>query len=160
LSSPILGTRHQHWADEADCADAADAIARHRSLADACVELRGPLGAGKTTFVRHLLHALGVKGSIKSPTYTLMEPYEVARDGVPLSIAHFDFYRFDDPQEWEDAGFRDAFAAPGLKLVEWPEKAAAFLPVPDLCVHIDPHADESRDVRIDAHTARGVELLS
>jgi len=89
-----------------------------------------------------------------------MEPYEVVRDGVPLSIAHFDFYRFDDPQEWEDAGFRDAFAAPGLKLVEWPEKAAAFLPVPDLCVHIDQRADESRDVRIVAHTARGMELLS
>jgi len=160
LSSPILETRHERWPDEAACAGAAAAVAAHRSLADACVELHGPLGAGKTTFVRHLLHALGVQGSIKSPTYTLMEPYEVARDGAPLSIAHFDFYRFDDPQEWEDAGFRDAFAAPGLKLVEWPEKAAAFLPVPDLCVHIDPRADESRDVRIDAHTARGVELLS
>ena len=160
MSLPILGTRHQRWPDEAACAAAATALAAHRSLADACVELHGPLGAGKTTFVRHLLHALGVQGSIKSPTYTLMEPYEVARDGAPLGIAHFDFYRFDDPQEWEDAGFRDVFAAPGLKLVEWPEKAAAFLPVPDLRLHIEPFADESRDVRIDAHTARGAELLS
>ena len=160
MSLPILGTRHQRWPDEAACAAAATALAEHRSLADACVELHGPLGAGKTTFVRHLLHALGVQGSIKSPTYTLMEPYEVARDGAPLAIAHFDFYRFDDPQEWEDAGFRDVFAAPGLKLVEWPEKAAAFLPVPDLRLHIEAFADESRDVRIDAHTARGAELLS
>ena len=131
----------------------------HRALTDACIELHGPLGAGKTTFVRHLLHALGVEGSIKSPTYTLMEPYEIARGGTPLAIAHFDFYRFDDPQEWEDAGFRDAFAARGLKLVEWPEKAAAFLPVPDLRIRIEPQVDDSRDVRFEALTARGLDLL-
>ena len=156
---PILGTRHLRWADEGACAQAATALAAHASLADACIELHGPLGAGKTTFVRHLLHALGVQGSIKSPTYTLMEPYELVRDGTPTVASHFDFYRFDDAQEWEDAGFRDVFAAPGLKLVEWPEKAAAFLPVPDLRMHIEPREDESRDVRIVAHTARGMELL-
>ncbi len=73
------------------------------ALRDAFIELHGPLGAGKTTFVRHLLHALGVAGRIKSPTYAVVEPYAV--DG--LAISHFDFYRFDDPREWEDAGFRD-----------------------------------------------------
>ena len=160
MSSPILGTRDQRWPDEGACAQSAAAVAAHPALADACIELHGPLGAGKTTFGRHLLHALGVRGSIKSPTYTLMEPYETDRDGARWPVAHFDFYRFDDPQEWEDAGFRDVFAARGLKLVEWPEKAAAFLPVPDLRIRIDPQPDESRDVRIEAHTARGVELLS
>ena len=121
---PILGTRLVHWPDEAACAASAAALAgaRRRSR-DAFIELHGPLGAGKTTFVRHLLHALGVDGRVKSPTYAVMEPYERPGHGG-FAIAHFDFYRFDDPQEWEDAGFRDVFAEPGLKLVEWPEKAA------------------------------------
>ena len=69
-----------------------------------------------------------------------MEPYEVARPDGPMQISHFDFYRFDDPHEWEDAGFRDVFAAPGLKLVEWPEKAAEFLPPADLSIVIEPGA--------------------
>ena len=72
---------------------------------------------------------------------------------------HFDFYRFDDPQEWEDAGLRDVFAGPGLKLAEWPEKARALLPPADLRVHIEPQADESRRVTFTAQSARGLELL-
>ena len=91
-----------------------------RRLRNAFIELQGALGAGKTTFARHLLRALGVTGRIKSPTYAVMEPYELPRSRRP---AHFDFYRFDDPHEWEDAGFRDVFASAGLKLAEWPEKA-------------------------------------
>jgi tRNA threonylcarbamoyladenosine biosynthesis protein TsaE len=158
--SPILGTRHLRWPDEAACAQSAAALAAHPALDAAVVELHGPLGAGKTTFVRHLLHALGVEGAVKSPTYTLLEPYEVARGGAAHPVGHFDFYRFDDPREWEDAGFRDVFAAPGLKLIEWPQKAAEFLPVPDLRISIEPQVDESRDVRLDAHTERGLELLS
>ncbi len=90
------------------------------------------MGAGKTTLVRHLLQALGVTGRIKSPTYAVVEPYELPG----LNIWHFDFYRFADPREWEDAGFRDIFASPGLKLSEWPEKAGAQLPVPDLDIYI------------------------
>ena len=127
-----------------------------RALADAYVELHGPLGAGKTTYARHLLHALGVEGRVKSPTYTVMEPYQVAT----LAIAHFDFYRFDDPQEWEDAGFRDVFAAPGLKLAEWPEKAAGLLPVADLQIHIEPLDGDLRSVRYEARTPRGMELIA
>ena len=155
----ILETRTHPWPNEAACAASAAALARHAGLHDAFVELHGPLGAGKTTFVRHLLHALGVQGRVKSPTYAVMEPYELDADGGSFHIWHFDFYRFDDPQEWEDAGFRDVFATPGLKLAEWPEKAAGLLPEADLRIHIEPLADPLRRVRLDAHSALGVALL-
>ena len=156
----ILETRTEHWPDEAACGASAAALARHRGLLDAYVELHGPLGAGKTTFARHLLHALGVAGRVKSPTYAVMEPYELLHDGAPFAIWHFDFYRFNDPQEWEDAGFRDVFASRGLKLAEWPEKAEGLLPRADLCIHIEPLEGDARRARFDAHTALGVELLA
>lgn len=151
----ILGTRTLHWPDEAACADAAARLAQNAALHDAFIALHGPLGAGKTTFVRHLLRALGVTGRIKSPSYAVLEPHQAG----DLAISHFDFYRFADPAEWADAGFRDLFAAPGLKLVEWPEKAAGMLPAPDLDLHLLPEADETRQVRVEAHTARGGQLL-
>jgi tRNA threonylcarbamoyladenosine biosynthesis protein TsaE len=131
-------------------------MARQPGLRRAFVELHGDLGAGKTTFVRHLLHALGVAGRIKSPTYTLVEPYQAP--GLP--IWHFDFFRFNDPGEWEDAGLRDLFAAEGLKLVEWPEKAAQLLPGADLVMRIEMRADQSRHVTLQARTPLGRELLS
>ena len=106
----ILGSRTLLWSTEDDCAATAQALAAAPSLREAYVELHGPLGAGKTTFARHLLRALGVPGRVKSPTYAVMEPYETPGGAV----WHFDFYRFNDPQEWEDAGFRDIFAGPGL----------------------------------------------
>jgi tRNA threonylcarbamoyladenosine biosynthesis protein TsaE len=152
---PILGTSQATWADEPACARDASRLAGAPALRDAFVELAGPLGAGKTTFVRHLLHAMGVQGRIKSPTYAVVETYEL--DGAALS--HFDFYRFDDPQEWEDAGLRDLFGAPGLKLVEWAEKAAPLLPVPDLRVTLTPHDGTVRGVRFDAMTPIGLQLL-
>jgi tRNA threonylcarbamoyladenosine biosynthesis protein TsaE len=152
----ILGSRLLHWAEEADCAACAQALAARPALADAYLELHGPLGAGKTTFVRHLLRALGVQGRVKSPTYTVMEPYELPGQ---RTAAHFDFYRFTDPREWADAGFREVFAAPGLKLAEWPEHAAAVLPVADLRLYIAPQPDDSRQVRLEAGTPRGLALL-
>ncbi|WP_425342706.1 tRNA (adenosine(37)-N6)-threonylcarbamoyltransferase complex ATPase subunit type 1 TsaE [Piscinibacter koreensis] len=154
----ILESRHWHWPDEVACAATAARLAA-LPLATEFIELNGPLGAGKTTFVRHLLHALGVHGHVKSPTYALMEPYDVERDGAPLALWHFDFYRFDDPNEWEDAGFRDIFASPGVKLVEWPDKAGDLLPVPDLRITIEPGDGERRTVRADALSAAGVGLL-
>ena len=157
---PILETRTEAWPDEAACAAAAAALGRHTHLADAYVELHGPLGAGKTTFVRHLLHALGVPGRVKSPSYAVLEPYELDHAGAPLCVWHFDFYRFDDPQEWEDAGFRDIFAGPGLKLAEWPEKAARLLPAPDLRIDIEPLEGEARRVRWTAQSKLGRELLA
>lgn len=130
-------------------------------LQDSKLELDGPLGAGKTTFVRHLLRALGATGRIKSPTYAVVEPYELSLpDGRQLAVSHFDFYRFSDPREWDDAGFRDIYAAPGLKLAEWAEKAAPQLPTPDLRLTLDPQADDSRRVQADAFSATGQALLA
>ncbi|MDQ6629599.1 MAG: tRNA (adenosine(37)-N6)-threonylcarbamoyltransferase complex ATPase subunit type 1 TsaE [Pseudomonadota bacterium] len=156
----MLESRQLRWPDEAACAGTATALAARRGLADAFIELHGPLGAGKTTFVRHLLQRLGVAGTVKSPTYALLEPYVADAASGRFDIAHFDFYRFDDPGEWEDAGFRDVFAKPGLKLVEWPDKAAAVLPRCDLRIEIVPdEPGTARDVRLDAMTARGRSLL-
>ncbi len=85
----------------------------------------------------------------------MVEPHEAPG----LAIWHFDFYRFSDPREWEDAGFRDIFASPGLKLAEWPEKAAALIPPADLAIHIEALDDHERSVALHAHTARGRQLL-
>ena len=133
------------WADEAAAAQCARQLAQALGeRPDAVIELHGPLGAGKTTFVRHLLRALGVAGRIKSPSYAVMEPYGLPSGG---NASHFDFYRFNDPREWEVAGFRDVFAAPGLKVCEWPEKAAGVLPRADLQLFLDIADDDSRSVR-------------
>lgn len=161
----ILETRQQHWSDETACEATAQALARHPGLRRACIELHGPLGAGKTTFARHLLRALGVSGRIKSPSYAIVEPHEVpastAADKLDkLNIWHFDFYRFGDPREWEDAGFRDLFASPGLKLVEWPEKAAGLLPEADLVLSLSPQDDDSRTAHWQAGTPLGATLLN
>ena len=130
-------------------------------MRNAVVELHGDLGAGKTTFVRHLLRALGVAGRIKSPTYAVVEPHEApATPHTPaLAIWHFDFYRFTDPREWEDAGFRDVFASPGLKLLEWADHARAVLPTPDLALALQTQADDSRAATLSAHTPHGQALL-
>lgn len=166
---PILEARIALWTGEADCAAAARALADKPTLRDAIIELHGTLGAGKTTFVRHLLRALGVTGHVKSPTYAVMEPYALPGPGEPEpGIWHFDFYRFDDPQEFEDAGFRDVFASAGLKLVEWPERAAGLLPPCDLRIEIamidapsdDPDRDDvRRRVTWQAGTPLGRSLL-
>ena len=156
---PILGTRQLHWPDEAACAALAQTLARGPGIGQAFIALHGPLGAGKTTFVRHLLRALGVQGRIKSPTYAVVEPYELPGLDQGMSISHFDFYRFTTPREWADAGFRDVFAAPGLKLAEWPEKVEGLLPQPDLALWIEPGPQETRTVRLDALTPLGLGLI-
>jgi tRNA threonylcarbamoyladenosine biosynthesis protein TsaE len=156
---PIVGIPplSLRWAGEEDTRAFAERLAAHPAIADAFIALHGDLGAGKTTLVRHLLRALGAQGRIKSPTYAVVEPYE-----LPAHAAwHFDFYRFDDPREWEDAGFRDIFAGPGLKLAEWPEKAAGLLPTADLDIDMVLAEDDAhRRVTVRANTPRGAELLS
>ena len=156
--APIVGTAPSPltWQGEEDTRAFAERLAGHAAIGDAFIALHGDLGAGKTTLVRHLLRALGAQGRIKSPTYALVEPYELPS----LNAWHFDFYRFDDPKEWEDAGLRDLFASEGLKIAEWPEKAEGLLPVADLDIHIAVDEQERRHVRLQAHTARGRELLA
>ena len=157
------------WRDEADTrafpARLAGALLALPHSGDALIELHGDLGAGKTTLARHLLQALGVSGRIKSPTYALLEPYQLHLPTGPLAVSHLDFYRLGDPQEWEDAGLRDLFAAPGLKLVEWPERVAALMPAPDLRVFIDltgaiEPAPPVRQVRLQAVSLTGQALLA
>lgn len=155
LHAPILETRTWHWPDEAACERQAARLATSPALREAFIELCGSLGAGKTTFARHLLRALGVQGRIKSPSFAVMESYDLP--GLP--IAHIDFYRFDDAHEWHDAGLRDVFAAPGLKIVEWPDKAQGLLPTADLRLDIRIVDEHQRRVAVQAMTARGVELL-
>ncbi len=154
------------WPDEAATQAFALVLAKRPAIGKAMIELNGDLGAGKTTFVRHLLSALGVPDRIKSPTYAVLETYSLAlpsdTDSMlnSITISHFDFYRFNDPREWEDAGFRDIFASQGLKLVEWPEKAGAYLPKADLQIAIEVLSDESRVVTLSAFTAVGTELIA
>ncbi|HVE10303.1 MAG TPA: tRNA (adenosine(37)-N6)-threonylcarbamoyltransferase complex ATPase subunit type 1 TsaE [Paraburkholderia sp.] len=101
------------------------------------VHLVGDLGAGKTTLVRATLRALGHTGRVRSPTYTLVEPYAVSRSDGELELYHFDLYRFNDPAEWADAGFREYFDRGAICLVEWPQRAGALLGVPDLVFSLD-----------------------
>ena len=117
------------------------------------VTLEGDLGTGKTTFVRHLLQAMGVTGRIKSPTYAVVESYDM------IKLWHFDFYRFNDPQEWEEAGFRDIFASPGYKLAEWPKKTGDLLPEPDIAILIVANMDESRMVTLRTYTPLGEQVV-
>ena len=151
--APIVKTLR--WPDEAATQHFAEALAALPEAAHAFIALHGDLGAGKTTLVRHLLRALGVTGRIKSPTYAVVEPYELPE----LSIWHFDFYRFADPREWEDAGFRDIFASTGLKLAEWPEKAGTVLPCADMDITLVTTPDAARNVTLRANTPTGLALL-
>jgi tRNA threonylcarbamoyladenosine biosynthesis protein TsaE len=114
------------------------------------VTLNGPLGAGKTTLVRGLLRALGHAGAVKSPTFTLVEPYELNN----RRFFHFDLYRLKDSEELEFLGIRDYLAGPDLCVVEWAERAKGLLPAPDVAVMIAP-ANHGRSVTVTAHTPRG-----
>jgi tRNA threonylcarbamoyladenosine biosynthesis protein TsaE len=118
------------------------------------VHLRGDLGVGKTTLVRGLLRALGHQGPVKSPTYTLVEVYEVSR----LHLHHFDFYRFHDPREWIDAGFRESFNGRNVSLVEWPERAAGLLPPPDVEITLAV-SGSGRSASLQANSPTGVQCL-
>lgn len=112
------------------------------------VYLRGELGAGKTTLVRGLLRALGYLGAVRSPTYTLIEPYEA----IDPPVVHLDLYRLGDPEELDDLGLRDLVAAPSLLLVEWPERGFGVLPAADLEIDIRPTpAGRSLVLRAVAH---------
>lgn len=118
------------------------------------IYLRGELGAGKTTLTRGLLRGLGYSGTVKSPTYTLVENYELAT----LEIYHFDLYRLNDPEELEDMGLRDYCQPKTTCLFEWPERGAGVLPDADLMVAI-AHMDMAREVSINAGSVLGRDIL-
>jgi len=119
------------------------------------IYVHGPLGAGKTTLVRGMLRALGHAAAVKSPTFTLVEPYELRGH----RIYHFDLYRLDDPEELEFLGMRDYLHGDGVCVVEWAERAQGVLPPPDIDVMIQA-TEKGRMVRIAAHTDSGNALLN
>jgi tRNA threonylcarbamoyladenosine biosynthesis protein TsaE len=116
--------------------------------------LEGDLGAGKTTLVRGVLRALGHGGRVKSPTYTLAESYSLPG----FELYHFDLYRMHDPREWLDAGFRDVSDGRAVSLIEWPEKAAGWLPQPDVIIRLTI-ADEAREIECEAASPHGAQYL-
>jgi tRNA threonylcarbamoyladenosine biosynthesis protein TsaE len=126
--------------------------------AELTVYLHGDLGAGKTTLVRGLLHELGHHGKVKSPTYTLVEPYEVEINQNKVQVYHFDLYRFIDEEEWEAAGFRDYFNPHAICLIEWPEKAGNIIPQADIDVYIEVKS-EGRTIRYIANSKIGKKCL-
>ena len=118
------------------------------------VSLSGELGSGKTSLARGILRGLGYQGKVKSPTYTLVELYKLSR----LDLYHFDLYRFNDPQELLDAGFRDNFGNGNICLVEWPERAAGLLPQADVKIALAAEG-AGRRLRIKAETEPGRHCL-
>ncbi len=133
----------------------AASIANGGVFSGAVIFLEGDLGMGKTTLSRGVLNGFGYQGAVKSPTYTLVEPYEFEQ----LTIYHFDLYRLGDPEELEYMGIRDYFDTNDLCLVEWAEKGAMFLPKPDLVVRIGL-IDGGRVVRIAGQSEQGHKITA
>jgi tRNA threonylcarbamoyladenosine biosynthesis protein TsaE len=163
----------QHCRQEADTAALAQKLASSLShffhaaqSAHLNISLVGDLGAGKTTFARYLIQALGYEGRVKSPTYTLCEPYPIQiKSNIPFTRAsitahHFDLYRMHDRLEWQEAGFAEYFDEPGFCLVEWPEKAEGTLPAFDIDIHLSASDDESaRDISFQTASNQGILVL-
>jgi tRNA threonylcarbamoyladenosine biosynthesis protein TsaE len=118
------------------------------------IYLHGDLGAGKTTLVRGVLNALDYKGRVKSPTYTLVEPYHIAG----LDLRHFDLYRLQDEEEWDSSGFRDEFDGHNIFFIEWPEHAQGLLPQADVRIVFEI-LPQGRNVEIRGHTPTGRECV-
>jgi len=140
--------------DTAEAMEALGAVLAPQLRAGLVIYFHGNLGAGKTTLIRGMLRGLGYTGAVKSPTFTLVEPYAQAG----LNIYHFDLYRLNDPEELEFLGVRDYLEGSGVCLVEWAERGAGVLPPPDVDIVIEI-AEEGRVVRFVARTENGSTLL-
>lgn len=119
------------------------------------IYLEGNLGAGKTTLTRGLLRGLGYKGAVKSPTFSLVEPYEIGH----RDVYHFDLYRLGDPEELEYLGIRDYFSKDVIAIVEWPDKGAGVLPASDLVIKID-YQGTARSLTISPCSVRGRAVMA
>src|SRR6476469_4766798 len=146
-----------HLHDESGTAALGASLAR-ALLPGLAIHLHGDLGAGKTALTRALLHAAGHVGHVKSPTYTLSEPYRIELAGQTVNVIHFDLYRMASAEEFLDAGFREDFNANNICIVEWPEKADPVLPPPDLNVWLRV-AGDGRDVELQALSDLGLLCL-
>lgn len=157
----------QHCRQEAETAKLARVVAAslahlfaQNPAAHLNISLEGDLGAGKTTFARYLIQSMGHDGKVKSPTYTLCEPYPIHQNHQSFTAHHFDLYRMRDPLEWQEAGFAEHFDVPGFCLIEWPEKAEGTLPAFDIQIELIPSTDENeRTITINAFTTQGKSVV-
>jgi tRNA threonylcarbamoyladenosine biosynthesis protein TsaE len=145
---------HLSLPGEAETLRLGGALAEEQDLRGLVLHLSGELGSGKTTLVRGLLRDLGFAGRAKSPTYALVEPYALSR----LHLYHFDFYRFKDPSEWLNSGFREHFNGETLCVVEWPERAGDLLPLADLEIRLS-YSEPGRSAELASHSPRGERWL-
>lgn len=141
-------------ADESQQVALAATVAKHLKISFVML-LKGDLGVGKTTFARGFIQASGFDGVVKSPTYTLVEPYPISNNRM---CYHFDLYRLSDPEELEFTGARDYFNENDVCLVEWPEKAEGFLPPADWICEFN-HLNEGRNLVVSAMSDKGKELM-
>ncbi len=151
----------QHWREylkDEEGTQALGASLAHVLVPGMSLHLHGDLGAGKTCVARALLHAAGHTGRVKSPTYTLAEPYTIQLRGAPVELVHFDLYRMGSPEEFIDAGFREHFGAGKVCVVEWPEQAGELLPPADIDVFLYIEG-KGRGVELRANTPVGASCL-
>jgi tRNA threonylcarbamoyladenosine biosynthesis protein TsaE len=153
----IKETHHpitRYLADTAKTIKLGQEISKYCPNKQFIIHLEGDLGAGKTTLVRSLLHQLGHQGNVKSPTYTLVERYDL----TDKTVFHFDLYRLTDPEELDYLGLDDYLSNNSLCLIEWAQQGGDFLPKPDLLITLS-YQDDGRYVIISAHSSAGNELL-
>ncbi len=143
--------------DESDTCELGKSLA-HVMESGLKIYLHGDLGSGKTTLTRALLNEAGHTGKVKSPTYTLVEPYVVELNGHTVDLLHFDLYRMSCPEEFLEAGFRDHFNEETICLIEWAEKAESALPVADIDVSFEISGD-GRTVVLKSVSEKGSRCL-